>query len=165
MAQAHDYVSGGKQLQKLLMVPLNELKNRQQKKAEFESAMDKPIEIITDRCHQLSIYGRPINVRKYPGKREFKVFTDMILEFDLEYSDDYRSRAQPSNMPFISEFILSQEHFQETPYPLNFAFAERASVVYAPALEGGLTTHKLLMASYSARCCNLWIILFLTNPV
>ncbi|OEU10421.1 hypothetical protein FRACYDRAFT_247516 [Fragilariopsis cylindrus CCMP1102] len=113
-------ISNGVHLTKLLKIPLDELEARTTAKVAFSKAIAPSMDIVTDRFKSLDIDGRNIEVRKWPNLQDVELLTDVLQNYDPNFSRDIRSKAQLNRMPIIEDFLSSKEHFRETDYCLEF---------------------------------------------
>ena len=113
-------ISNGVYLTKLLKIPLVELEARTTAKVAFSKAMAPSMDTVTDRFKSLDIDGRNIEVRKWPNRQDVELLTDVLQNYDPNFSRDIRSKAQLNRMPIIKDFLSSKEHFRETDYCLEF---------------------------------------------
>ena len=86
---------------------MSELYARLSAREACEEVIGPSIATIVDIFRQLSIDGRPIDVRKDPSETDVKVLTDALVAYDPEYNIEIRSKAQLKKMLFINEFFSS----------------------------------------------------------
>ena len=103
-----------------MKVSLKDLEARPTVKELFKRSMDPVISTIEEIFSQLDIYGCKIYVRKYPDENYVKVLIYALMACDPEFGHNYKNKSQQKNMFLFGKLFYSKDHFQDTPYRIEF---------------------------------------------
>ena len=124
--------------------------------------MDPNISAVEKRFRKMKFDSPPIEVRKYPEKADTNVLTGALLAYFFEYRREIRRKSEIKEMPLLHALLLSEDHFRETPYSLEFwvcgkngciICARVSRTVWTPPTEdGALCNYRNFRRAVPPKC-------------